>query len=268
MAREQFQTLTEPMYYILLALTRECCGVDIMERVRQISKGRVKVGPGTLYAISHQNIIPHIFILFLRKVHSYKVCSSCRCSSHQCQADCSPVYQSAENTDQKDVLGNGNRGNNICQHTGNHNDQACIQREFLPYCHKSYSCRNCIKKQAYGCKRKRNVPKLQKDCLDQPGNPVKPSGEQTSCLHKSFNIHRHDHRTDQSENNPLCFPLGIYLQLHIFLHNFLTAYEPEVLPVTERLSIPVQCQIPSCSRSVLPDSDDIPLLHKLQSQKK
>ena len=37
MAREQFQTLTEPMYYILLALTRECCGVDIMERVRQIS---------------------------------------------------------------------------------------------------------------------------------------------------------------------------------------------------------------------------------------
>ena len=51
MAREQFQTLTEPMYYILLALTRECCGVDIMERVRQISNGRVKVGPGTLYAM-------------------------------------------------------------------------------------------------------------------------------------------------------------------------------------------------------------------------
>ena len=51
MAREQFQTLTEPMYYILLALTEECCGVDIMEKVRQISDGRVKVGPGTLYAM-------------------------------------------------------------------------------------------------------------------------------------------------------------------------------------------------------------------------
>lgn len=51
MAREQFQTLTEPMYYILLALTRECCGVDIMDRVRQISNGRIKVGPGTLYAM-------------------------------------------------------------------------------------------------------------------------------------------------------------------------------------------------------------------------
>ena len=51
MAREQFQTLTEPMYYILLALTEECCGVDIMEKVKDISHGRVLVGPGTLYAM-------------------------------------------------------------------------------------------------------------------------------------------------------------------------------------------------------------------------
>ena len=51
MAREQLQTLTEPMYYILLALTEECCGVDIMERVKVLSGGRVTVGPGTLYAM-------------------------------------------------------------------------------------------------------------------------------------------------------------------------------------------------------------------------
>ena len=44
MAREQFQTLTEPMYYILIALSEECCGVDIMEKVQKISGGRVKVG--------------------------------------------------------------------------------------------------------------------------------------------------------------------------------------------------------------------------------
>ena len=51
MAREQFQTLTEPMYYILLALTEECCGVDVMEKVKKISRERVLVGPGTLYAM-------------------------------------------------------------------------------------------------------------------------------------------------------------------------------------------------------------------------
>ncbi len=51
MAREQIQTLTEPMYYILLALTQECCGVDIMDRVKTLSRGRVTVGPGTLYAM-------------------------------------------------------------------------------------------------------------------------------------------------------------------------------------------------------------------------
>lgn len=51
MAREQFQTLSEPMYYILLSLLEECCGVDIMEKVKEISRGRVTVGPGTLYAM-------------------------------------------------------------------------------------------------------------------------------------------------------------------------------------------------------------------------
>lgn len=51
MSREQFQTLTEPMYYILLALLEECCGVDIMDKVKKISKKRVSVGPGTLYAM-------------------------------------------------------------------------------------------------------------------------------------------------------------------------------------------------------------------------
>ena len=51
MAREQFQNLTEPMYYILMALIDERCGVDIMSAVYEISNGRVKVGPGTLYAL-------------------------------------------------------------------------------------------------------------------------------------------------------------------------------------------------------------------------
>ncbi|QAA35056.1 PadR family transcriptional regulator [Clostridium manihotivorum] len=51
MAREQFQNLTEPMYYILMSLLKEQCGVDIMEAVYKISNGRVRVGPGTLYAL-------------------------------------------------------------------------------------------------------------------------------------------------------------------------------------------------------------------------
>ena len=51
MPREQFQTLSEPMYYVLLALIEECCGVDIMKKVSDISSGRVIVGPGTVYAM-------------------------------------------------------------------------------------------------------------------------------------------------------------------------------------------------------------------------
>ena len=51
MAREQFQNLTEPMYYVLISLLNEKCGVDIMKNVLDISNGRVKVGPGTLYVL-------------------------------------------------------------------------------------------------------------------------------------------------------------------------------------------------------------------------
>lgn len=51
MAREQFQSLSEQMYYILLALWDEQCGADISRRVNQLSQGRIQIGPGTLYTL-------------------------------------------------------------------------------------------------------------------------------------------------------------------------------------------------------------------------
>ncbi|MBR6407179.1 MAG: PadR family transcriptional regulator [Clostridia bacterium] len=51
MPREALQTLTEPMYYVLLSLTNPMCGIEIMDSVRAISAGRVVVGPGTLYTM-------------------------------------------------------------------------------------------------------------------------------------------------------------------------------------------------------------------------
>jgi len=52
--REKFRTLTEQMFYILLCLQQECCGMDVMERVRVMTGGRVAVGPGTLYNLLEQ----------------------------------------------------------------------------------------------------------------------------------------------------------------------------------------------------------------------
>lgn len=51
MAREQFQNLTEPMYYTLLALTEERHGYEIMQTIEEFTDGRVVIGPGTLYAL-------------------------------------------------------------------------------------------------------------------------------------------------------------------------------------------------------------------------
>ncbi|MBO4562283.1 MAG: helix-turn-helix transcriptional regulator [Clostridia bacterium] len=51
MPREALSTLTEPMYYVLLALTRPLCGIEIMEAVQELSHGRLSIGPGTLYTM-------------------------------------------------------------------------------------------------------------------------------------------------------------------------------------------------------------------------
>jgi len=54
MPREKFRTLTEQMFYILLCLRQECCGMDIMEKITEMTGGRVSVGPGTLYHLLEQ----------------------------------------------------------------------------------------------------------------------------------------------------------------------------------------------------------------------
>ena len=54
MPRAKFQTLTEQMFYILLCLKEECCGIDVMDRVSAMTAGRVNVGSGTLYNLLEQ----------------------------------------------------------------------------------------------------------------------------------------------------------------------------------------------------------------------
>lgn len=54
MPREKFQTLTEQMFYVLLCLERERCGMDILDQVPAMTGGRVSVGSGTLYNLLEQ----------------------------------------------------------------------------------------------------------------------------------------------------------------------------------------------------------------------
>lgn len=54
MARNQYQTLTEPMFFTLMALGKVRNGAEITSWVNQITKGRIKLAPGTLYALLGQ----------------------------------------------------------------------------------------------------------------------------------------------------------------------------------------------------------------------
>ena len=54
MPREKFKTLTEQMFYILLCLKDECYGIDIFEKIVQMTDGKVTVGSGTMYTLLEQ----------------------------------------------------------------------------------------------------------------------------------------------------------------------------------------------------------------------
>ena len=43
--------MTEAMYYVLLALLEPSHGYRLMQAVGEVSNGRVKMGPGTLYGV-------------------------------------------------------------------------------------------------------------------------------------------------------------------------------------------------------------------------
>lgn len=54
MAREKFKTLTEQMFYALMCLKEECYGMDILDKVPNMTGGRVTIGSGTLYTLLEQ----------------------------------------------------------------------------------------------------------------------------------------------------------------------------------------------------------------------
>ena len=45
------QPMTEAEYYVLLALMQPIHGYGLMQRIRELSDGRMDMGPGTLYGV-------------------------------------------------------------------------------------------------------------------------------------------------------------------------------------------------------------------------
>ena len=52
MPRKSMDTLTESMFYVLMALmTSPMCGIDIADFIEKRTKSRLQMGPATLYTI-------------------------------------------------------------------------------------------------------------------------------------------------------------------------------------------------------------------------
>ena len=52
MARNTMETLTEAMFYVLMALkSRPMCGIEIAAAIDTLTDNRVNIGPATLYTV-------------------------------------------------------------------------------------------------------------------------------------------------------------------------------------------------------------------------
>ena len=55
--------MTESMYYVLLALMDPNHGYGLMNTIEEVSKGRLKMGPGTLYGVLSRMVEDKLIIL-------------------------------------------------------------------------------------------------------------------------------------------------------------------------------------------------------------
>ena len=74
MARKKFSTLTEPMSYLLMSLRGgKKCGIDISDYIAHRSEERVKLGPGTMYALlsefEQEGLIKYVGVEGKRKLY-------------------------------------------------------------------------------------------------------------------------------------------------------------------------------------------------------
>lgn len=52
MPRKSMESLTESMFYVLMAFCQKnMCGIDVAEYIDERTKGRLQIGPATLYTI-------------------------------------------------------------------------------------------------------------------------------------------------------------------------------------------------------------------------
>ena len=52
MPKKPLEMLTESMFYVLMAfITEPMCGIDVAKYIEMRTKGRILIGPGTLYTI-------------------------------------------------------------------------------------------------------------------------------------------------------------------------------------------------------------------------
>ena len=122
------------VFLITLVEELNCLGGGKLENDGIQSPVPAKKDPGNDQntGVGTKDIIPDIRSAFFRKIDGKEIGSSAAGVSNQAETDGKAVDQTAKGTDQKGVVGDRLRGNQVCQQAGEQDDAAGADGELRP----------------------------------------------------------------------------------------------------------------------------------------
>ena len=175
----------------------------IDDGIKRLIHTKQHTGHANDHYIKSQNKIPGIYTLFLGKIDRNKIRTARSCVHEQTDADHESIDDTAEDTDQQNIISDRHLRNDVCQHTRQYDHQAGVQRKLLADKPESYVDWYQIQQQVYQRIGDFHAQKPLKDTLDQNCQSRGATRIQPARLDKCFDIDCHNNRCQADNDDPL-----------------------------------------------------------------
>ena len=139
-----------------------------------------------------QNIIPDIASVFFGKIDGDKICPSCTGIADKTKCDHNTVDQTAENTDQQRIIGNGLRRDQVRKNTGQDNDNAGTHSELDADKPEADKNRKGVQGDVDDSIRNLQAGELPENILKEQCQSVEAAGDKSSGIDKGVDVYRAD----------------------------------------------------------------------------
>lgn len=173
--------------------------------------------------VSGKNIIPCFDTVFFREKDGDKVGAPAGGMGIEADGDRAGVKDTAEYTDEQDVIRHLKTGEDIRKKTRQDDHQTGISGKFFPDMFKTDEHRDGIQREIDQGIGKLDIPEVPCDLLEQQSQAIEAPGQKVSCPDKTFDIHSHqkgcgcdEHCSFYIIQNGIFFHNRTYAFLHFF----------------------------------------------------